>query len=105
MHGFLMHRSCSLKMKIRQCIVPLLVAQRRGTGSLDGSKANGYPAKTQQVQGINSETSGESYSKLLKLPMGGSISNALCYSACHLSILSCYDLSLKLCPFTRAPDT
>jgi len=77
----------------------------RDMGSPGGSEAKGYLAKTQKMQGINSEVSGESCSKLLKLPMGCGITNALSYSTCHLSSLSCYNLSLELCPFARAPDT
>lgn len=69
--------------------------------SLGGSKAIGDHAKKQQTQ----EICGESYSKLLQPHAGSGITPALCSSTCHVSILSCYDLSLQLCPCTCAPDT
>lgn len=100
MQGFLMQWSCSLKRKLRRRTVHLSVAQLRGAGSLGGSEADAY---TQQMQGTTSATSGESYSKLLKLPRGCGITNALPHSTCRLSILP-FPRALPLCSGSRHPD-
>lgn len=90
MQGFLSHRDCSLKMKIGHYIVHLSLAQPRPMGILQN------PNKCKaQVQRHLVKVAANCLNFL-----GCGVTAAMCFSACHISILSCSDLSLELCPFT-----
>lgn len=92
MQGFLRHRDCSLKMKIGHYIVHLSLAQPRPMGILQN------PNKCKaQVQRHLVKVAANCLNFL-----GCGVTAAMCFSACHISILSCSDLSLELCPFTWA---